>query len=459
MSSYKIFKYILENKEVSYDIYITLPVKDSCDFIRKKIKDKLENRAFDVFATNYNNKIHVYVNLDLKYAYNHDNGYEEIMCHVLPYILIYESLKNDFTFDDFVFNELLLEKREYSKDYKSYNEIINSINKTKTPITIVNNEMIGSYETETVIYPEIYEIELKIDDKKIWPSTYEERKITKALYYTLLYSKNKYKYRISEDWMILKYKTNYYKITAKLNDDNKSNEQIITRQLQKLIKTKSDIFKYNIMSVKQYLSAHGFYPLIYNELYVNLVCCMLQKEDVSPGAFFKLFLDFDFVKNNNTYNIETNKLEKNNENEFVVKSSQCCYIMPKIDDTFAERLSMLNKKLNTKKFALFDANFDLLTKKLLVPCLNDFDFILSKNLILGFENISNKQTNDFLLGKPLFEGYNSILGDLSNYAYFFYSPDFEMLYVKQKTDFDKNLLISVILSRTSFEYIKITQNK
>ncbi|KAM0686912.1 hypothetical protein COBT_001856 [Conglomerata obtusa] len=456
-SDIAIFKRIIDEETVIYDLHVVLPIlnKNTLANLDLKLKSLCRQRFSFYLVTEYEKKLHVYIKFNYNKIYKPLEQNEEIYKYAIPYFLFYNCISDLYKLSDVVFDELIFEKYESFDDKTNYKNIVEILKKTKAPLCIINDTLTSSLKSCTLAYNEIHEIELQLEGNKEWPEYKEARDIAKSSFYCMLYNKNTYKCRITKEYFILKYRNNFYKFKIVLADDFLHKEQVMKKKINQKILCSSDMLKDNISIVKKYLGSHGYYPLIINDLYIEVVSLIIYEDEMSPGIFFKKFLDYTFDLKYIRYDVNLGEMTEHSSPHFEVVADNIILRIDEIDKNYVQRILTLNKKIKNLKFQSFNEKFEVITNKLLVPMINDFDIVFSKYLRNGFCKVENKTSCDFELGMPLFEGTNVIFDYLNEYAYFLYSPVMHLLMVKKKIEIDTGFLVNLILSRISLQYIKI----
>ncbi|KAK1347631.1 hypothetical protein LUQ84_002895 [Hamiltosporidium tvaerminnensis] len=453
-----VFKEILCLKQNIFDIEIEI-----CDKKRVKTNEitnilskKVEN-VCEYFHISYNRiEKKYFIGIKLKNNIN----FKTIQCvqknvpnQFKIHFLIYENLKDIFTFEKFKFNEIFFTKLIFEDEIQKYKEIIGHLKSMKLPISIVYDELISCIGRGTNISNEVHESILHLETSKKWPENQKAIECAKTAFYCHIFNKSKYKNVIEREYFILEYKRSKFKFKILLKDEEMTKDRIF-KGLYDFIKKKDIFFKEGVIIVKRYLECHGYLPLNLTDEMIELICLLFSNNCRNPNKIFMNFLKFEFkgfccdLDNSTFKDIEEKQIE------VIFNKDKAILIYP---EEIIERLKFLNSLTLKNNIFGFNLSFEIFGDKILFPSLEDYDFVLSMLERSGFSKIGNKIGNQFMLKEPISTSIifpTDFFHDLNNFGYFFYSPNYKILMVKSKNNFEVDLLCNLILARTSFQFIK-----
>ncbi|EJW03488.1 hypothetical protein EDEG_02184 [Edhazardia aedis USNM 41457] len=453
-----IFRNILNKKRVFDFSFQLKTIKCEKKNLKKMLKKSFKGRVEYIYIQKIESKYLIYIKFILNRIYKPLKTNMDISKHVIPYFLVERALSKSYNFNEITFNEFCIENFDMQTNEKQkISEIINHLRELILPLKVIDSYCFSSYYKKTLACNELHEFMLQLETSKQWPNDAEARKIAKTAFYCLIFKKSRYKHKICPDYVILKCKGSFFKFTIKLKDE--MTIDILLHKFAEIIKGKSKIFHEAVIFMKRYLGAHGYYPLHLSDIYIEAIALYLYDNEMPIGLFVRKFMEFDFNMKSKTFNITLNQFHDNNYDKLCIKLDNCCEIIDNPNRDIMRRLCLLNKKVINSNLQTISSKFTIKNNMFFKPCLNDYDLVFSMKAKFEYESIIDRQISDFPLGVPSTLSDNRLLRDLEEFAYFFYSPTYEILMVKV---FDYNnlaLVTNLILLQTSFKFLKVFNSK
>ncbi|KHN69595.1 hypothetical protein CWI42_060960 [Ordospora colligata] len=433
----------------TYVFDIEVDVRDerrvyNADKLRKKVEDIFGERARYVYVCILDKKTH-FVGIRLG-----DNAYTPVDLYdgpeeAIPYFLLANGLKMDFSVSDFRWNEIVFENPVAEDEHAKYVEITEHVKKIRIPVAIIDEE-VGCLEESVTNMHICY---LHCGSHENWPESSDALRCAKTALYCLIYKKSKYRCAIGYDYVLLKYRGSFFKFHIVIKKD-KNTEFRINRRIADAVNEQTCVFKKNVVSLKRFLDSHGYFPVYFDDRLVELMCLMIGKEIMSFGRFFNEFLAYKIKLDGCTFDLETFKTKENMSKRFEViyKNDMLSIGIP--PEKVVKRLNALKKIIALNKPMLFDDDFRLVTKSLLMPSFNDYDFVLSFFTRPEFCEIKGAEKTPFVLGTPVISEF--LHASLKKKAYLFYSQRHLVLMVKAIDGVDPLELLCVLVMKTGFKY-------
>ncbi|KAH9411236.1 hypothetical protein HK407_06g10650 [Ordospora pajunii] len=416
----------------------------STDGLRKAVEDIFGERARYVYTCSLGKKTH-FVGIKLG-----DDAYTPVDLYdgpeeAIPYFLLVNGLRMDFNVSDFRWNEIVFGHPATEDEHAKYVEITEHVKKIRIPVAIIDDE-VGCLETSVTNMHVCY---LHCGSHENWPESNDALRCAKTALYCLIYKKSKYRCAIGYDYVLLKYRGSFFKFHIVVKKD-KNTEFRINRRIADVVNEQTHVFKKNVVSVKRFMDSHGYFPVYFDERLVELLCLMIGKEIASFGRFFSEFLAHKVRLDGCTFDLETFKITENMAKRFEVTYKNDVLSIGTPPEKVVQRLNALKKIIALNKPVLFDNDFRLLTKSLLMPSFNDYDFVLSLFARPEFSEIKSAAEMPFVLGTPVVSEF--LHASLKKKAYLFYSQRHSVLMVKAIDGVDPSELLCVLVAKTAFKY-------
>ncbi|KAI4291554.1 hypothetical protein PAPHI01_0828 [Pancytospora philotis] len=376
--------------------------------------------------------------------------------HLLPYYLILKNFRETTTI---AFNELLIDDEcsVPGEDVKkNCCELIAHLRDINIPLGIDSYDLL---RPSSGILP-VHDCILYMHASSQWPKDEEARACVKTAVYCQYYSKSPYGAAIEKDCVVLRYKDAFYRLKIYTKEDETVRHKI-SLVLQGIIESSGGAHAVRARLARRLLGRMGFYPLIVDDTFVDVAVLVAGKNTVGDAKFISSLLALDWDFSNKHLSLNSLKLRQDygaasrtlrishNDTHFF-------YSLPK--DSCIEELRKAAQKLASSNTLLFEASkagtLPLLPSIAVQPDAETrpHDFVLSKEPVEGSKPINGAYLSDFCLGVP---APTEFIGRrMHREARCYYDPSRELLAVKVNEGYDPVLVASVIITETSFRYIK-----
>ncbi|KAF7684491.1 hypothetical protein TCON_0303 [Astathelohania contejeani] len=350
----------------------------------------------------------------------------------------------------FEFSEIFFEHRVRSDEYSKCISVLERIRGMALPFTLTDDEIIGPVERGTLAFYQPHRCELLAN---FGDSKEELTKYTKVFFLCQIGKQLSEKSFIEDEGLVIRYKNSY--LYLRIGDEETN---LARYEFYSMVKRLSSTTKEGIIFAKTLLASHGYSPIYFTDEFIEYIGLLIG-ENANSGRFLREFLKFNFKNLRRKAVIEDGilKLEEGNlKKEFICIIHQNMeYRIPMPPEIILNRFVLLATKILETKFALFDSEWMLQSEKLLIPSIQDYDFVLSSANRAGFTRVERRSKN----GEGLILGRINpswLVNELGMFAYFFYSPYLGLLMVKMKDGFAlySELLRNILLLKTPFEYFK-----
>jgi hypothetical protein len=362
----------------------------------------------------------------------------------IPYYLLTSGLGYDIS--AYKFSELIFGYEDGENEHGKYVELMAHVKQLRLPVSIVDDEMM---HLDTAAQ-NVHACYLHCSSNENWPEAQEALKCAKTALYCFIYRKSRFRSDVGHEYVLLKYRGSYFRLQILLKEDRGS-EYTIGSRIAELVSAQPSIFRKNVVSVKRFLDCHGYYPMYIDDRTVEIACLIFGRDILSFGRFFNEFLEYKFDLDGHTFNLESLRLTENQNERFELVYQHNFLALPIPSRKIIKRLNILKKLVRSAGVRLFNREMKLMTRKLLQPCLNDYDLVLGMAFMPGSLAITNSGRRQHLLGKAVLQ--EALPPYLRSKAYFFYSPTHALLMVKLRGDTDAKELQSVLILKTSFRFV------
>lgn len=368
---------------------------------------------------------------------------------LIPYRLLARAFKNASSIR---FCERLFDCPSMDGAEQKFAEFVEHIKDLRMPLSISTYDLLHG---STSIVP-VYDAYVCHCASNQWPKDPEAVECVKAAFYCQIYSKSQYRAVINKKYAAFKYKDCIFKLQILREEDMSIRHHMLMR-VQSIIKELGEVFSRKVRLAKMILGRLGFYPLIIDDFLAECIALHVGRGVMGDARFVESFLAFDFDLAGKLLSLDSLKMrggygDEAGRKQLKVGSGErtCNYSLPR-EDLLSELRERL-QSIASGPMPMFNTSWELTTAGLLEPVLAGATFALSVEPRDGFEEIVGSFSSDLPLGTPSTAEF--IGKSMHKEATFYYDPLAELMMVRVNGGYDVDFVVNVIITNTSFNYIK-----
>lgn len=440
-----VFSSILK-RECLFDISFLVDSKNtSAETLRKNVTDTFGKKLSYVYVETRNEIIFCGIKLSGDtYKSSHKISAED---YTQPYDLLAKILPSPETV---TFSAGLFPFQQNKGVRNAFNSLMEHLKTLELPISIAHADILYLATNPLAIY----QAYVYLEPSAQWPKDHDAMSCAKTAFYCQLYKQSKHAVYIDKENITFQYKEFYFNIKIILEQEKDARYHLETA-LQPIVKERGSRFHGKILQIKTVLADIGVYPLYLDDLLIDSLALTLPESIIGYEKFLKEFFAQEIAQlAGHTLDLVSKKISKRNINRREVLMLVLGDVIYNYELPASSILMKVTKQVSDIIHwdrPIFDGSKRVKYIEL-EPFLSEYDFILSIEPIEGAEEIIGALCTEFELGTPIYKEF--LQQELMKQADIFYSPTAQILVARVNPGISKDLLANLLITRSSFRYIK-----